>query len=1039
MKEIHFQYLRIAITVLTYTICIYSASAQTSVSGHIISNTDQEPIIGAYITELYTTNGTITDFDGNYTLDVASPDAILEISYLGYRSIKVKAGEASQIALIEDAIEADEVVVTGYTTQKRADLTGAVSVVAMEDISKSSENNPIKSLQGKVAGVEITSDGSPSGSATIRIRGIGTLNNNDPLFIIDGVPTKASMSELNSNDIESMQVLKDASSASIYGSRAANGVIIITTKKGKNDKLRLSFDANVTGSWYNSKMQMLNTEEYGQALWQAYINAGSNPNSNNIGYLYDWGYDNNGKPVLNKTWLPKFLDSGNTLPTSDTSWFDEVSKTGVAQTYNLTLSKGSDRGSSFFSLGYYNNSGTIKYTGFDRFSARVNTDYNFFDKILTIGENLSFNRTSEVQAPSGILNSALQALPIIPVHTADGQGWGGPVGSMNDRDNPVRILSANQNNQYIYWRIFGNAFIDIQPVKNLHIKSNFGLDYGNYYKRDFALTYQAGKLCNDVNSVNLTQGHWMKWNWSNTISYSLDINKNSFDILGGVEMYRENDRNFTSYKEGFYVETTETMWPDLGTGESNSTGSSTGYSLLSFFAKADYAYDNRYLLSATFRYDGSSRFGKNNRYAPFPAFSAGWRISQEKFMKPAENIISDLKLRVGWGQTGNQEISNTAIYRMYVTDYGTGDPTWSTVNGTAYDLSGTSASVLPSGFKLTQLANDDLKWETTSQTNVGIDFGFFHQALFGSVEYYFKDTHDILVCPPYLGAIGEGGNQWVNGASMQNQGFEGSIGYRNTTEFGLSYEITANISLYRNEITYLPKNVVNSYGGNGTDQTILGHPINSYYGYVDDGLFHSQEEIDTHAYQEGAGLGRIRYADLNDDNIIDENDRTWIGDPHPDFSYGLTVNLAYKNFDLTVFFQGVQGVEVINQEKYHTDFWAVSETGSNKGLRLLDAWTPENYDSTIPAITADNSNDEGRLSTYFIENGSYCKLRNLQLGYNLPEKCLKKMKMEKFRFYISGHNLLTIKSKDYTGSDPENYGYGYPIPISVTGGLAISF
>lgn len=1023
---------------LLFMLCAVPSMAQVSVSGHVVSGIDKEPIIGAYVTEAGTSNGTITDFDGNFTLEVADENSLLDISYMGFRSVQVKAVLAGSITLQEDAVQAEELVVTGYSTQRKADLTGAVAVVSMSDIETSTDNNPMKALQGKLPGVAITTDGSPSGASTIRIRGIGTLNNNDPLYIIDGVPTKSGMHELNAADIESMQVLKDASSASIYGSRAANGVIIITTKKGKGESLHIGLDANVTGSWYTNKMQMLNAKEYGQAMWQAYVNDGINPNSNSMGYVYDWGYDDQGNAVLNNITVPYYLDAAQTMRSSDTDWFDEVSKTGITQNYNLTLSKGSKNGSSYFSLGYYNNDGTIKNTGFERFSARVNNDYSFFDKILTIGENLTVNRTSEVQAPSGILNTALQALPLIPVHTTDG-GWGGPTGSMNDRDNPVRILDANKDNRYSYWRIFGNAYIDIQPIKNLHIRSNFGVDYGNYYRRDLIHSYTAGKLSSDLNAVRLTQGHWMKWNWSNTINYEVEIGRNRIGALAGVELYKQDDIDFTAYREGFTVETLNTMWPDLGTGQASATGTSTGYSLLSFFAKLDYSYADRYLASVTFRYDGSSRFGKNNRFAPFPAASLGWRISQEDFMKPYSYEVSELKLRVGWGQTGNQEISNTAIYRMYITNYGTGDPTWGAVDGTAYNTTGTASSVLPSGYALSQLANDDLKWETTTQTNVGLDFGFMNNALYGTLEYYYKYTTDILVLPPYLGAIGEGGNHWVNGASMMNQGVEFSLGYRNTTVTGFSYEISANMSYNQNKVTYLPDDVVNSYGGNGVDDNILGHALNSHYGYIADGLFTSQEEIDNHATQTGAGLGRIKYRDLNGDGVIDTDDRTWLGDPNPDFNFGLTVSLAYKGFDFSVFFQGVAGVQVINQEKYHTDFWSVSETGSNKGTRLLGAWSTTNTSSTIPALTTLNNNDEGRLSTYYIEDGSYLKLRNIQLGYNLPEKVLQKMKMQKFRIYVSAQNLFTIKSANYTGTDPENTAWGYPIPLTFTGGISLSF
>ena len=507
-----------------------------------------------------------------------------------------------------------------------------------------------------------------------------------------------------------------------------------------------------------------------------------------------------------------------------------------------------------------------------------------------------------------------------------------------------------------------------------------------------------------------------------------------------MEAFRETNIDFTAYREGFYVETPEAMWPDLAIGQSTSTGTRTGYSLLSYFGKADYTYGGRYILSATVRRDGSSRFGRNNRFGTFPAFSLGWRLSEEAFMaKARERFLSDLKIRFGWGQNGNQEISNTAVYRIYTTDYGVADPTWGTVHGTAYDLTGTNPSTLPSGFKLTQLANDDLRWETTTQTNVGVDFGFFDQSLYGTVEYYKKETKDILVLPPYLGAVGEGGNRWVNGAAMENQGFEASLGYRGETGSGLNYDISANIALNRNKVTSLPAEVENSYGGNGKGDNILGHPLGSMYGYVADGLFRSQAEVDAHSQQDGAAPGRIRYRDLDGNGVVNDDDRTWIGNPYPSFTYGLNVYLAYKGFDLTLFFSGVQDVDVVNEVKYHTDFWSVSETGSNKGRRLLDAWTPQNPDSDIPAITLNNTNDEGRLSTYFIEDGSYLKLKNAQLGYTLPSALTAKAKMEKVRLYVSGQNLFTLKSRSFTGIDPENPNWGYPIPLTFTFGLNVAF
>lgn len=1009
-----------------------------TVKGNVTSKTDGESAIGASVLEMGTTNGTITDMSGDFTLSVPE-NSTLTVSYIGYKTVTIKAKPSLKILLEEDSKLIDEVVVTGYSTQRKADLTGAVAVVSVDDMKKQSENNPMKALQGKVAGMMVTNDGNPAGKATVRIRGIGTLNNNDPLYIIDGVPSKSGMHELNSSDIESIQVLKDASSASIYGSRAANGVIIITTKQGKEGKIQIELNAGLTATMYTSKMNMLDTNGYGQALWQASINGGKDPNKNNVGYTFDWGYDANGNARLNKIVLPDYIDADRTMKTSDTDWFDAVTRTGVMQNYDLSVSHGTEKGRYFFSLGYLKNEGVIKNSEFDRLSARINTDYKLFGGIVTIGENFTINNTHEVEAPGGVLNTALQALPVIPVHTEDGKGWGGPTGGMNDRHNPVRLVDAVKDNKYSYWRTFGNAYVALHPLEGLELRTNFGVDYGNFYKRDLVRKYTSGYLKNDVNSVTMNQGHWMKWNWNALLSYQRAIGKHRMDGLLGVEMFKQTDTNFTAYREGFEIESSEYMWPDLGSGKSISTGSSTGNTLLSYFGKLNYSYNDKYLASATLRYDGSSRFGKNNRFGTFPAFSLGWRISEEAFIKEKTNVISDLKLRFGWGQTGNQEISNTAGYNIYTPDYGLGDPTWNTILSTSYDISGKGTGDLPSGFKLTQLANDDLKWETTVQTNIGVDFSLWNNSLYGTAEYYMKKTKDILVLPPYLAAIGEGGNRWVNGASMENWGLEFNLGYRNNTRFGLKYDIVANISSYQNKMTHLPEEVQNAYGGDGDKDNILGHPINSVYGYVADGLFRTSDEVSNSAEQDGKGLGRIRYKDLNGDGKIGDEDRTWIAVQHPDFIYGLNVNLEYKNFDLTMFWQGVHNIDVINDQKYHTDFWSISETGSNKGTRLLNAWSPSNPNSDIPALSITDTNWEARQSTYFVENGSYLKLRTLQLGYSLPKIYAKKVGMERLRFYASGQNLLTIKSKSFTGIDPETPGFGYPIPMTFTVGANITF
>ena len=1019
-------------------VCTMANAQQVNVSG-VIKDATGETVIGASVMVKGTKTGTVTDFDGRFHVE-CTPGATLVISYIGYQTQEVKAADGMNVVLQEAANDLNEVVVTGYTTQRKADLTGAISVVSVDDIAKQNENNPIKALQGRVPGMNISADGSPSGTATVRIRGIGTLNNNDPLYIVDGIPTKAGMHELNGNDIESIQVLKDAASASIYGSRAANGVIIITTKKGKEGKIKVDFDGSIAVSTYAHKMKVLNAKEYGQVMWQAYVNDGMDPNTNGLGYRYDWGYNAQGTPVLNGVSMKKYLDDAGTTPAADTDWFDETTRTGVIQQYNVSVSNGSDKGSSFFSLGYYKNLGIIKTSDFNRFSARMNTEYKLLkNKMLTVGEHFTLNRTSEVQAPGGFLQNVLQFNPSLPIYTEDGN-YAGPVGGYPDRYNPVAVLERNKDNRYTYWRMFGDAYLNLNPFKGFNIRTTFGLDYSQKQQRFFTYPVTEGNVANNKNGVEAKQEHWTKWMWNAVATYNMELGKNRIDLMAGMELNRQDDIYFSGYKEGFSILNPDYMWPDAGTTNPQAYGGGSGYSLVSFFGKANYNYADKYMASFTIRRDGSSRFGKNNRYATFPSVSAGWRINQESFLKKA-SWIDDLKIRASWGQTGNQEIDNLARYTLYVSNYGVNENGGQSY-GTSYDIAGTNGgSTLASGFKRNQIGNDNIKWETTTQTDLGFDFAFFRNTLYGNFDWYFKKTKDILVNMPGIAVMGEGSSQWINAGEMENRGFEFNIGYRNQTHFGLKYDVTANISSYRNKITALPTTVAanGTFGGNGV-KSVIGHPMGAQVGYVADGIFKSQEEIDNHATQEGAGLGRIRWKDLTGDGKITEADQTWIYNPVPDFTYGFNIYLEYKNFDFTAFFQGVQGVDIISDLKKETDIWAGLNIGFlNKGKRLLDAWSATNPDSNVPALSLSDNNNEKRVSSYWVENGSYLKLRTIQFGYNFPQTIASKLAMQRLRMYVSAQNLFTIKSSSFTGVDPENPNYGYPIPLNITFGLNVTF
>lgn len=1029
---------------LLIIMCTISQAQNLAIQGKVVSKTDGEPIIGATVVETHqTSNGTITNIDGNFKLSVAQ-GAEITISYIGYRTVTVKAQPTVNITLEEESELLQEVVVTGYTTQRKADLTGSVAVVSTKSLKTASSTDPMKALQGKVPGMTITTDGSPSGVGTVRIRGIGSFNSSqDPLYVIDGVPTNATLNSLNTNDIESMQVLKDAASASIYGSRAANGVIIITTKQGKKgDKIKVDFSANLTAQFYTpqSMMELCNTPEYATAMAQAALNDGLDP----VAYASNYGLNLNSKtgmdisvfnPATNQYQnyvvnglYDGYINQSKTMKCSNTDWLKAISRTGFSQIYDVSLSHATDKRSSMFSLGYKKNTGILKYTDFENISARMNSEYHV-NKHISIGENFTVTYTDQVN--SYPMENALKMAPTVPVYETDGKTFSGPVGGMSDRQNPLRELYHNRDNRLEIWRLFGNAHIDIKPIQGLVLRSNFGLDYDAAFIHSMRYTFQSDIVNNDTPSTTVSQANDLKWTWSNTANYNFKIGKDhNLNLLAGMELYRQKRVDMSGYAEDFAIENPGYMWPDAATGIQKATGIENGYSLVSFFGKVDYNWKDLLLASFTIRRDGSSRFGKNNRYGTFPAATLGYRISN--LLK--QEWIDDLKLRVSWGETGNQAISNTARYSIFIADYGQ-----DRVTSTAYDLYLQGSGQFPSGFRTSQAANNNLKWETATQYNAGIDFSLFRNSLYGSIDGFIKDVKDMLISPAYLGAMGEGGASWLNGPSLRNWGMEFALGYRNSLKCGLGYNINASLDFFRNKVTYLPSTATGSYAHTTKENLVeAGVPYGSIVGYVVDGLYQNKEEV-LASGQENARVGGLKYADIDGNGVINSDDQTWIFNPVPAFSYGLNIELNYKDFDLTMFWQGVCGQDVYNNQKFQTDFWSLTDAGSNKGSRLLGAWTTANTNSTIPALTTNNTGDEGRASSYFVENGSYLKLRTLQVGYNIPSAFLSKFKMSSARFYVSGQNLLTIKSKSLTCADPENPNWAYPLATSVSLGIQLGF
>ena len=992
-------------------LCASNAWAQTAITGRVVSASDGDPVIGAYVVEEGNpANGTTTNLDGTFTITVDN-GAHISISYMGYTTLVAKASQGMVAMLQVDAEVLEELVVTGYTSERKADIIGSISVVKMSDIEDVPTANVITALQGRIPGVNISTNGSPGGVAYgVMVRGVTTINDSSPLYVIDGVQTREHLSTiLNPNDIESIQVLKDAASAAIYGTKASNGVIIITTKHGRKDRMQIEFSAQLSAQTVANRLEMLNAQEWGEVYWQASKNDNITP-SHPV-------YGNGETPAI-----PDYIDSSFKQKAADSDWQSLGYQTSLMQNYNLTISSGSEKNTSFLGLNYVDDKGMLKNTDFKRFNIKVNNTWNFLKNRLRVGENINLSRYTEHLAPSGIHELLLTQHPLIPVYTDDGN-WGGYISSLSDMSNPMRLIDQAAKNESGNWRVFGNAFIELEPVRNLVLRTNASIDYRNGFSKTFAPSWSEGDRTIYDNSLDVNNNYMYEWIWTNTATYNFALGNHKFSLLAGLEAKEYRTEYLTGKRTDFLLQTEEFKYLNAGSGAQNNSHGATEYATYSQFGKLNYNYDDRYLFSTSVRRDASSRFGKNNAAAVFPSVSVGWRVANEEFMKSLD-WLNEFKIRASWGKNGNDLINNEASYSKFVLNNTSG----------AYDMAGTDNSVLAAVIK-DRSANTSLRWEVTTQTNIGFDAEFFNNRLAVSFDWYNKDTDDMLIDRPYIGVIGEGGTYAYNGASLNNKGVEGIITWRNTVG-DFRYEVSANISHYKNIITSLPDDIYYTWGGgNGVDKSIVGQPYGSWFGYVTDGLFKTEESLYNGIEQTGKGLGRIRYKDISGNNIINDEDRDWLGSDHPRLTGGLNIALAYRQFDMSMFFMGMVR-DAWNNSKYYTDFFQLWL--GNHGKNLMNAWNPEeNYDSEIPALTLQDLNNEGRASTYFIEDGSFLRLKNLQIGYTLPNKIGKMLMIQNARIYVQAQNVFTLTR--YTGVDPEVLGYNYPNPRTFTLGLNVTF
>lgn len=1035
------------------TLLLFAAIANAQlkkVSGIVTSKSTGKPLSGVSVESGKVV--TTTNEDGVYTIQ-ANKGAQVVFTSAGMKSFSLLVGNQTDftVALEENQQNLDQVVVIGYTSQRKQDLTGAVAVVDMTPVKNNSSGNTMQALQGRVAGLYIEKDGSPNGSnSRILIRGANTLGNNDPLYVIDGIPTTRPevFQNMNPANIASVQVLKDASAESIYGARASNGVIIVTTKNGGNTNGKVAFQFNSSLSTQSEKslrFKMLNAVDRGRALWQASVNDKQDPAAG-YGEIYNFDWNNNfSNPVLNAVTLKPYVGGDVNTPVGNTDWQDVMYKTGIVTNNNLTASVGNKNSSLEINLGYLNNTGMLKFTGYNRLSGSINAVTKSFNDKVLFGLNLRMANSNETLTARDLGGAsttflAVTLAPTIPVYQKDGTSYAGELGAgYSDRNNPLHMQDLSKWNNANRLSTFGNIFVEIQPIKNLFFKTNYGLDNANYLSKVITPTFTEGALSRTTNSLFFDQNHYLSATFSNTLRYNLKLNdNNSFKFLVGTEFIKTDLDYQTTKKEGFAIQTEDYFTLSSGTGNTNITGGSTGNRLFSQFGRVDYNYSDKYLAAVTLRRDGSSRFGSENQYGVFPAASLGWRIDKESFMKNVE-FFSELKARIGVGRVGNQQIGDLARFGLFDTRYGTtlaqlqGGFWEQYMNiGTAYSLSGANTGTLPSGFVQTQAANAALKWETTDEVNMGLDFSIFKNKIYGSFDYFSRKTTGILITPPVASALGEGQSKAVNGASKSNKGWEFVIGYQGEQRGDFRYDVKLNFAHFRDKITELPENVRPAYAGNLVN-TIIGHSQFDIFGYKTNGLFQSQAEVDAAPKQIGAGPGRIRYVDINGDKEINDLDRTWIGTTLPAMEYGLRVDLTYKKFDLSLFGSGVSGRKGFD---VYTLFNNLMKSRENVGAGVFNGWTPTNTNTTVPSLTLKDNNNEGRTSDYFIVNTSYFKLRNIQLGYTLDTKSV----FSRLHFFAMAENLFRIKSKSYLSPDPERIDLDpVPIPKTFTFGVNASF
>ncbi|MGM8361958.1 SusC/RagA family TonB-linked outer membrane protein [Flavobacterium sp. ARAG 55.4] len=944
-----------------------------------VKDPDGLPIPGANVSVKGTTIGTTTDFDGNYVLTLPETAKILIFSYLGMKTteVEINGRNVVNVSLKSDAAALDEVVVIGYGTVKKSDVTGSVTSADVKELNKTQNTSIAQAIQGRMAGVTVSkSSGAPGATPTVRVRGFGTVNNADPLYVVDGIPIN-DISSINMEDAKSIEVLKDASATAIYGSRGANGVVLITTKSGLKGKPVISYTGYAGIQKRIDNLEVMNAEQWAT--------------------LYNEGLANDGRPLNSDLINPSSLRSYN--------WKDLVYKSALIQSHQLSASGGSDNSTFYVSFGYIDQEGIVVNSSYNRTNFRVNNSYQIMPKV-KLSHNIQYAKAkSRSVAEFGNSTSRVAFLgymndPVSPIYNPDGSFGISKFNSIVA--NPL-AFATYVNTPSIKESFLGDVSLDVDVAKGLKFKSNLGLQINNTKVDNFVPAYFVSSIINSpLSTYTLNRSENRVYVISNTLNYNVTIaKKHTISALLGQEIQELNFNNVNTTRNDIPP---SVINPTLSAGSISSATNSGDISesrLLSFFGRFNYNYDDRYLLTGTFRKDGSSRFGSNNRWANFPSLALAWNIHKEHFY--SVDAINQLKFRLGWGKTGNQDIPNSAIYN--------------TLNiGTNYPFGPGEATTI--GVTPLTPGNSNLKWEATVTKNLGLDIGLLNNSITLTADYFIKNTTDMLMPTPILSSSGYRNSPFTNAGNIENKGFEFTANYKKVIK-DFSFNVGGNIAVIKNKVLKLATEGTVFQTGNAqgaianVSRTEAGHPLASFYGLEMLGIFQNQNEINAYPNLPGTKPGDVKYKDQNNDGIINDADRTFIGSPLPKFTYGINLNVDYKQFDLSAFLQGSQGNKIFNA----SDYDLMGDLSTNFNVDYLGRWTGEGTSNSIPRASFASQANNTITSSRYVKDGSYLRLKNIQLGYSLPKTLLNKIALEKLRFYVSAQNLLTFTK--YNGLDPE--------------------